>query len=56
MKSQKYVCGSRKCDLCHCEKVLIARADPNFLLNKYDELVSKYRHRNKFILKCFKDR
>ena len=34
MKSQKYVCGSRKCDLCICEKLLISRADPNVLLNK----------------------
>ena len=56
MKAQKYVCGSRKCDLCICEKLLIARADPNVLLNKRDELVSKCRHRNKFTLKCFKDR
>ena len=29
MKSHKYVCGSRKCDLCICEKLLIARGDPN---------------------------
>ena len=56
MKAQKYVCGSRKCDLCICEKLLIARADPNVLLNKRDELVSKYRHRNKFTFKYFKDR
>ena len=56
MKSQKYVCGSRKCDLCICEKLLISRADPDVLLNKRDELVSKCRHRNKFTLKCFKDR
>ena len=56
MKSQKYVCGSRKCDLCICEKLLISRADPNVLLNKRDKLVSKCRHRNQFTLKCFKDR
>ena len=56
MKSHKYVCGSRKYDLCICEKLLITRADPNVLLNKRDELVSKCRHRNKFILKCFTDR
>ena len=56
MKSQKHVCGSPKCDLCICEKLLISRADPNILLNKRDELVSKCRHRNKFTLKCFKDR
>ena len=34
MKSQKYVCGSRKCDLCICEKLFISRADPNVLLHK----------------------
>ena len=55
MKSHKYVCGSRKCDLCICEKLLIARADPNVLLNKRDKLVSKCWQRNKYILKCFKD-
>ena len=38
MKSQKYVCGSRKCDLCICGKLLISRADPNVLLSKRDEL------------------
>ena len=27
VKAQKYVCGSPKCDLCICEKLLIARAD-----------------------------
>ena len=56
MKSHKYVCRSRKCNLCICEKLLISRAYPNVLLNKRDELVSKCRHRNKFTLKCFKDR
>ena len=56
MKAQKYVCGSRKCDLCICGKLLIARADPNVLLNKRDELVSKICHRNKFTLKCFRNR
>ena len=38
IKSQKYVCGSRRCDLCICEKLLISRADPNVLLNKCDKL------------------
>ena len=56
MKSHKYACGSRKCDLCVYEKLLIARADPNVLLSKRDEPVSKCWHRNKFILKYFKDR
>ena len=40
----------RKCDLCLCEKLLIARANPASLLNKRDELVSKCRHMNKFTL------
>ena len=56
METQEYVCGFRKCDLCYCEKLLIARADPNVFLNKRDELVSKCRHRNKLTLKCFKGR
>ena len=54
IKSQKCVCGSRKCDLCICENLLIATADPNVLLNKRDEFVSICRHRNKFTLKYFK--
>ena len=54
LKLQKYVCGSRKCDSCICEKLFISRVDPSVLLNKRDELVSKCWHRNKFILKCFK--
>ena len=43
-------CGTRKCDLCLSEIVSIVRADPKFLLNKTTELVSKCRHRNKFLL------
>ena len=50
------VCGSRKCDLCISEKLLIARALPNVLLNKCDVLVSKCWNRNKFTFTCFKDR
>ena len=38
MKLQKYVCESQKYDLCICEKFLIARADPNVLPSKHDEL------------------
>ena len=45
-----YKCGMRKCDLCLSEKVAIVRASPNGLLNKRTELVSKCRHRNKFII------
>ena len=35
MKSQKYVCRYRKCDLCISEKLLTARADPYTLFNKH---------------------
>ena len=56
MKAEKYVCRSQKYDLCICDKVLIARANANVLLNKCGQLVSKCRHRNKFTLKYFKDR
>ena len=55
MKSQKYICGSRECELCISGKLLIARADTNVLLNTLDELPSKDRHGVKFTLKCFRD-
>ena len=48
-----YTCGSKRCDLCLTEKLLIAQADPKTLLNKRSEIVSKCRHRNKFTLKRF---
>ena len=47
-------CGTRKCDLCLTEKMIIARSDPKKLLNKRTELVSKCRHRNKFLLSNIK--
>ena len=56
MKGNPYICGMRKCDLCLCEKLLIARANSACLLNKRDELISKCRHMNKFTLKRFKNR
>ena len=56
MKAHPYICGTRKCDLCLCEKLLIARANSACLLNKRDELISNCRHINKFTLKCFKNR
>ena len=49
-----YKCGARKCDLCLAEKMIIARSDPKKLLNKRTELVSKCRHRNKFLLSNIK--
>ena len=49
-----YKCGTRKYDLCLAEKMIIARSDPKKLLNKRTELVSKCRHRNKFLLSNIK--
>ena len=37
-----YKCGTRKCDLCLTEKMIIARSDPKKLLHKRTELVSNY--------------
>ena len=51
-----YLCGTRKCYLCLCEKLKIPTANSASLLNKRDELVSKCRHMTKFTLKCFKNR
>ena len=47
-------CVGRRCDLCLAEKMIITVADPKVLLNKVTELVSKYRHSNKFTLNRFK--
>ena len=49
-----YKCGTRRCDLCLSEKMMIARADPKTTLNKRSELVQKCRHRTKHTLKGFK--
>ena len=49
-KVSPYQCGSKHCDLCLSEKVSIICADPDTLLNKRSELISKYRHRNKLLL------
>ena len=43
-------CGSKRCDLCLSENVSIICADPDTLLNKRTELISKRQHRNKFLL------
>ena len=49
-KCQKYKCGSGRCDLCLTEKMLIARNNEPGMLNSRSELISKCRHRNKFLL------
>ena len=52
-KAFPHTCGSKRCDLCLMEKLLIAKADPRTQLNKRSEIALKCRHRNKFTLKCF---
>ena len=47
--ASQYKCGTRRCDLCPAEKMIIALTDPKEL-NKRTELISKFRHRNKFTL------
>ena len=44
-KASPCQCVSKRCDLC-----LIICADPDTLLNKRTELISRCRHRNKFLL------
>ena len=56
MKAHPHICGTTKCDIYLCEKLLIARANSASLLNKRDELISQCRLMNKFALKCFKNR
>ena len=50
----RYKCGTRRCDLCLTEKMIIALADSKFLFNKRTELISKCRHRSKFNLSIVK--
>ena len=56
MKAHPCICGTRKCDLCLCEKLLLTRAKPASLLNKWDEVVSKCCNMNNFTLKSLKNR
>ena len=53
-KARSYRCGSNRCDLCLTEKVVIARCKHPGMLNKRTELISKCRHRNKFLLAYIK--
>ena len=49
-KARKYQCGSGCCVLCLTEKLLIARNNEEGMLNARTELISKCRHKNKFLL------
>ena len=53
-KSSPYQPGSDYCNLCLWEKFYIMKG--NDLVNTRDELVSKCRHANKFLLKNFKSK
>ena len=52
--ASRYKCGTRRCDFCLTEKMIIALLDPKVLLNKRTEIISKCRHRSKFILDSVK--
>ena len=54
-KAQSYQCGSRRCNLCLAEKVIIARSTNPCMINKRSELLNKCRHRNKFLLSSVAD-
>ena len=43
-KASPYQCGSKRCDLCLPETVSIICTDPDTLLNKKTEQISKCRH------------
>ena len=49
-KSRAYSTTSKTCNLCTAEKYRIITSDQSKTLNKRSELVSKCRHRNKFLL------
>ena len=53
-RSNGYICGSRKCDLCLVEKFEILKSNPSISLNKRSEIANKCRHNNKFKLKNIK--
>ena len=52
-KNHSFRNGSTICSLCLEEKLFIMEADPKDLLNEKSELLSKCRHRNKFLLRNF---
>ena len=54
--ASRYKCGTRRCDLCLTEKMIIALPDPKVLLNKRTELILRCRHRSKFVLNSVKQK
>ena len=49
-RASTYRCGTRRCDLCLTEKLIIATADPKSTLNAKAEIISTCRHRAKYRL------
>ena len=47
-QAHKYKCGTRRCDLCLTEKLVIATADKSTMLNKRSEIISACPHRTKY--------
>ena len=47
-QAHKYKCGTRRCDLCLSEKLVIALADKSTMLNKRSETISACPHRTKY--------
>ena len=46
--------GGRQCDLCLMEKLTILMADPKSTLNKRDEIMTKCKHKRKYLLATVK--
>ena len=49
-QAKPYSCGSHFCNLCLTEKFYILTSKSEDLLNKRSEIISKCRHRRKFLL------
>ena len=47
-QAHKYRCGTRICDLCLTEKLVIALADKSTMVNKRSEIISACPHRTKY--------
>ena len=52
-RAAAYTNKSKRCNLCLAEKLAIIRTDKSRSLNKRSELVTNYRHENKFYLRNF---
>ena len=49
-RTNPYECGAAKCNLCMEEKLVILESDKTKMLNERSELLSKCRHKSKFLL------